>query len=514
VFTVTDENSQIAAELSLIFLRQVELLRGDRAALSRLERTVPAGHPDRRLLVEASAELERNIQRLRAVVDDLSVAARPWHLLNRAVFALRLAVAARGSLLRHTPPLAGEPRALHPVQCTGAGTADHFVEYARSGSRLFLEPGSAARIIARDHPLFADAGSQVAQVLYDAPPSAVMLFTSAMAAINTALDFTCHRARSRGRKVAVGQRSWMEVREYVRHEHGDVCVFFDESDELVLSRLLADPGVAGVCCETVVNHPSLPVVPLARAVRGSTCSDKIILVDCAHTPEFDPSRLWRNASWPGEMVLLAVVSGVKFLQAGLDISKSGLLSGWVEPGRGNPPSPFDELLELRERSGRVPSYEEAFLAALETRATFRARLARYDRNTDILARTLAQRLAGVEGLEVHSPWLEGHRDAALARAEFATGGRFVYLRLEPSRFPSRVTSKLDQRLCDLACSKGHAAMAACTFGLCVPHASLIVDVASPPALRLSPGSGAEADVRAVAELWADALARCAAGGAI
>ncbi len=461
-----------AQELASILDRQARVLREELAALSQ------ASDP---LLADAAHELTRSIERLQELSKSVREAAQPWRLLNRLVFTLRLAAAARASLLRHTPPLAGQPAALHPVQ--RADAPEHFIEYARSGSRLYLDVGAQTRITARDHPLLAQAARHIAEVLYPSAPASTLLYGSATAAMNSALDLICERARQRAQRVAVGRRSWIEVREYARHQHADVVDFFDESDEAELMRVASSPGVAGVSAETLVNHPSFPAVPWPAACRAAGLTGKVLLVDCAHTPEVDPSAWQAGRAWPKDLVVLAVVSGVKFLQAGLDLSASGLLTGWGES------SLWDELLEHRERSGRVPSYEDAFLADLETPATFRSRLERLDRNTRVLAETLQR-----AGCPVQSAWLGAHP----ARALYGTGGRFVYV---SGRWPA----KLDQRLCELAAREGLPAVAACTFGLAVPHANLIVDVPEQPVLRLSAGSGAEDEADAVAALWANAL---------
>jgi len=452
----------VGEELASILERQARMLRDE----------LPQGSDP--LLADAAGELTRSIERLQALAASLRESAQPWRQLNRLVFTLRMAAAARTSLLRHTPPLAGQPAALHPLQ--RAGAAEHFIEYARSGSRLYLHEGAETRITARDHPLFAEVARHIAEVLYASAPSSALLYGSATGAMSSALDLICERARKNGQRVAVGRRSWMEVREYARHQHADVVDFFDESDEAELTRVLSSPGVAGVSAETLVNHPGFPEVPWARACQAADLKGKVLLVDCAHTPEVDPSA-WVQ----GRAIVLAVVSGVKFLQAGLDISASGLLAGW-----GGEPSFWDALLEHRERSGRVPSYEDALLADLETPATFRARLQRLDRNTRVLAETLK-----AAGCDVQSAWLGPH-------ALYGTGGRFVYV---AGKWPA----KLDQHLCELAARAGLPAVAACTFGLAVPHANLIVDVPAQPVLRLSAGSGAEDEADAVAALWAEAL---------
>ncbi len=147
-------------------------------------------------------------------------------------------------------------------------------------------------------------------------------------------------------------------------------------------------------------------------------------------------------------------------------------------------TPYRQLITLRGRSGRVLSPEEAELAAIETRETLTARLARSDRNTRALAIALEEKQVGT----VSSPWLSSHVHHDRIDA-IGTGGRFVYLRFDPQRLPSERLATFDRALAIAAARAGVPLMVATTFGLSLPHVCLLAHPTEGLTLRISPGSG-------------------------
>lgn len=454
----------IASELRAILAGECMRLDADRHALRSDTRTDEAS---------ATALALSLLDDARARLGDLMVRSlSPATHHNLLLIALRSAAFARAAALRHTPPLAGAPRALAPAQ-QPRDDAALFSDYARSGSILFEAPELAAHVRAEPHPILHAVERQLSATVWGPAAPRALLFSSGMGAMATALEHLASAARRSGQRVLLGQASWMEVRTLAMVDHGDVVQLFDETREESWAAAKADPQVLAVCSETIVNDPTLPVA-IPRPLRA----DQVLLVDAAHTPEFRPHspRAW------------SVISGVKCLGAGLDLGKSGLLAIHAAA----PPdadAEWDALLERRERSGRVPSYEEAFLAALDTAETFRARHARLDANTQRLAEILVHEA-------VRSPWQPTHTHHARALALYGTGGRFVYL---------AAPRALAHTILEGARAQGLPLISACTFGLAVPILSTIVHPTAGPVLRLSPGSGPIAEVEALGAIALAAL---------
>lgn len=454
---MTNEREVLALELA----RMLELERG-RVAQQRRELLAvfdAHGDPDRAAITALAALLTHADELLadtaRGVVGS---AATPGTHHNLILVALRAAVFARATALRHTPPLAGRPSALAPDQRAGPRSS-LFSDYARSGSVLHDAPELEAHVRAERHPILRAVEDHLARVVWGEPAPTALLYSSGMGAISSALEYLASTARARGTRVWLGRASWMEVRSFAAADLGDVIDTFDEHDPAAWARAALSPEVSAVCSETVVNAPELPVATI-RPLRV----DQVLLVDAAHTPEYRP---------PGPHTW-SVISGVKCLGAGLDLGKSGVLALHQTT-----PEELDALLERRERSGRVPSYEEAFLAGLDTAQGFRARQARLHRNNAHLAARLGRSPRVAAGLR--SAWLTTHPQHAEALALYGTGGQFVYLRIANVR-------EVEGRMLAAAARASLPLIAACTFGLAVPLLSVIVHPTAGAVLRISPGS--------------------------
>jgi cystathionine beta-lyase/cystathionine gamma-synthase len=452
------EREAIVRELvQVLELERERVVEQRRAVLA--EQDVHEPSPERTARAALAALLAHAEGLLTHAAHELDLAqGTPGTHHNLLLVALRTAAFARAAGLRHTPPLAGTPAALSPTQRAGPRSA-LFSDYARSGSILREAPELEAHVRAERHPILRAVEEHLARVVWGDPPPTALLYSSGMGAISSALEYLASDARARGTRVWLGRASWMEVRSFASADLGDVVDSFDEHDPAAWARAALAPEVSAVCSETVVNAPELPIAT-ARPLR----TDQVLLIDAAHTPEYRP---------PGPHTW-SVISGVKCLGAGLDLGKSGVLALHQTT-----PDELDALLERRERSGRVPSYEEAFLAGLDTAASFAARQARLDRNTAHIATRLAQspRAAAV----LRSAWLPTHPQHAEARALYGTGGRFVYLRVARPR-------EVEDRLLVAAAQASLPLAAACTFGLAVPLLSVIVHPTAGTVLRISPGS--------------------------
>lgn len=442
---------------------------------------------------EVTAELSRAKQRLVELVDWARGAA-DVEVPDRAAWVFKASVNARTLLLRHTPALEGIPQALDPAQRAGGS---HLVDYARGGYFLELDDRFPEGVRFDDHPRLAELGRSIRDTLGRSSAWEPLLFTSGMGAIDTALDWMAERAR--GQPVLLGAHAWIEVKEYVDHTWPGAFSPIDEAEPAALAHALGDPAVAGLVIEPLVNHPASPVVALREVLRAPIRGDKVLLLDLALTPELDVDA-WLPDPLPPNLTVLVVTSGVKFFQAGWDLSKSGLLEVRAGARTAKPEHEASrELILLRGRSGRVLSAEEAELADLETPTTLRSRLARLDANTRALAVTLDRRLQQRGVGRVSSPWLEHHPHVARAR-ELGTGGRFVYVDFDPSVMPPTRLGSFDRELARTAKARGIPLIVATTFGLAVPHVCLLAHPVEGLKLRVSPGSSGGAFVEAIAEL--------------
>jgi cystathionine beta-lyase/cystathionine gamma-synthase len=442
----------------------------------------------------ARHDAERAEGGLFALLDWARSTTAPLELPARAAYAFRRAVNARTSLQRHTPALEGAPRSLDPAQAAGGV---HLVDYARGGYFLYADATFDQGVRFEDHPRLASLARSISTTLGRGLPA--LLFTSGMGAINTVMDFAAEQAARDGRRLLLGSHAWIEVQEYADHSWRGRFEPVDEGDTEALARAMADPAVGALVLEPLVNHPRSPVVDLAALFRAPVAGTKLLVLDLALTPELDLSAYLR--ALPRGVTLALVTSGVKYFQAGWDLSKSGLVELAFDVATPPARDPYRALITLRGRSGRVLSPEEAELADLETPATLRSRLARLDDNTRRLALGLDGALrAGGLG-RVVSPWLPSHPHHARALA-LGTGGRFVYLEFDPARVtPARLES-LDRELARRAVERGLPLIVATTFGLALPHVCLLAHPVEGFRLRLSPGSGDGAVVDGLVDLVA------------
>lgn len=471
-------------ELELLVGREVEKLKAFLHALSDLPMHDVARH-----------DAERTHNALMALLDWAQTTTAPHELPARAAYAFRRAVNARTALLCHTPALEGSPRSLHPAQRPG-GT--HLVDYARGGYFLFADAAYEEGVRFDDHPRLAELARAISTTLGRGLPA--LLFTSDMGAINTVTDLAAEQAAREGRRALLGRNAWVEVKEYADHSWRGRFEPVDEADTVALVAAMGDPLVSSLVLEPLVNHPRAPVVDLAAVLAAPVGGTKLLVLDLALTPELDVSAYLRTR--PKGVTLALVTSGVKFFQAGWDLSKSGLLelafdASAFPPGK----DPYRELIKLRGRSGRVLSREEAELADLETAETLRARLKRLDENTRALALGLDAALRANGLGRVVSPWLPTHPHHARAQA-LGTGGRFVYVEFDATRVPPKRLESLDRELAQRAQAAGVPLIAATTFGLALPHVCLLAHPEEGLRLRLSPGSGEGAAVDELVRLVA------------
>lgn len=446
----------------------------------------------------ARADVATARKGLDALLTWADTTAHPLELPARAAFAFKRAVNARTALLRHTPALEGAPAALDPTQ---APAGAHLVDYGRGGYFLYADERFPEGVRFDDAPRLAALARSLSTTLGRGEGWRSLLFTSGMGAINTVMDYAAEVAARDGRRLLLGAHAWIEVKEYADHTYPGRFVPVDEGDTAALTAALADPTVAALVLEPLVNHPRAPVVDLPALLRAPVGGDTLLVLDLALTPELDVGALL-GPTLPKGLTVALVSSGVKFFQAGWDVSKSGLLELRFDDGAfATGGDPYRQLVLLRGRSGRVLSAEEAELADLETFFTLRSRLARLDVNTRALAMSLDAALQASRLGAVSSPWLPSHPHHARARA-LGTGGRFVYVDFDPARIPPARLAQLDRELARAAKARGVPLLVATTFGLALPHVCLLAHPTEGFRLRLSPGSGSDDVVPALVDLVA------------
>jgi hypothetical protein len=203
--------------------------------------------------------------------------------------------------------------------------------------------------------------------------------------------------------------------------------------------------------------------------------------------------------------MVSIVSGVKVLQAGWDISKSGLAC-FTEHAADHSPgqSLFERAIQARGFTGRAASREETELADLETATSIRSRLARLGRNVKLTAELIAGGLRGGEGIAVTSAWLPAHPRHALALQTYGTGGCFVYVRFSTDRIAPDILERLERRVVEQASLARLPLAAVSSFGMATPHVTL-VSASGSATLRICPGSGDLHTVERVAALCLEVL---------
>jgi cystathionine beta-lyase/cystathionine gamma-synthase len=493
-----DELADYRREIGAIVAKEREHLAEQAQALSRLAGDAGLEGIEARVVEWALESVRRADDRLRELAD------LPWRfgqeeafngLITFAGAAFRESIAARTQLLRHTPTLMGAPAALDPRQHHRLNRGDHIIDYARNAYLQYQETRSGSPKVLVDNPILAECAASITRTLHgDDARIRSVLFSSALGAVNSLIDLLVMAKGGNQRRFVLGRRCWFEIGQYAAERFPSRFYEVDEHDTGSILAALEDPEVAGIVLEPLGNHPDMPVVDLdavaRRLMSARLESPKLLVLDAVHTPDLDVFSRWFGGELPDGLAVAVVVSGVKFLQAGWDISKSGLVSvrcgrGWGDGG-GN--GIMERLVEIRSVSGRAPSFEEALLADLETPASFRSRMARYDANTRRLARELDAWLRLHRLGSVRSPWIPTHERHQLAMACHRTGGRVLFVALDRERIGESEMGELFKHLARAAEQRGLHLVAAPTFGMAVPHIHVVIRPGLPTTLRLSPGS--------------------------
>jgi cystathionine beta-lyase/cystathionine gamma-synthase len=403
-------------------------------------------------------------------------------------YFFRKSVSVRTSLLRHTPTLSGQPLALDPNQNHLLSPGNHTVEYGRGGYFLYQDE-TVERVVYKDHPILAREAREICDKLYEDKRLKATLFSCGLGAINTYMDFI-KASQTGAQKSYYGKHCWIEVKKYISENYSDT---FSEIDDLSLENIVSifkKDDTFSIALETIVNHPDMPVIDLNKFIdtilSQTYTTPKFLLIDNVSTPDFNLFDKYFHKRVPKNLCIASVISGVKFLQAGLDISKSGLLI-MLYNQEDFATDPFDKIIEVRGGSGRVLSTEEAFLANIETRNSFYSRLARMDQNVKELANLLDDSLRAHKLGYISSPWLQSHPYHEIAKSTYNCGGKFFYIRLG-NQFDRKRIQRIYRLLPRRAEEENICLMSASSFGMSSPHIHLVMHPECGPTIRLSPGS--------------------------
>jgi cystathionine beta-lyase/cystathionine gamma-synthase len=452
-----------------------------------------------KLLVEraltAVAEAEKQLTDL----SDLSQGTDENEIFNElmtfAGYAFRRSISARTLFLRHTPTLMGFPRALDPLQNHLLNPGNHIIDYARNAYLQFQEARSGSPREFQDNPFLRTAAKSMCETLYQRTPLLQsVLFSSAMGAIGGLIDYVVMTSRDTDRHSLIGKRCWFEIWQYASERYPRSFQPVDEHDTQRILDAIENPQIAAIILEPIGNHPDMAVIDLEEIAEKlhSTTFDapKLIVFDTVHTPELDIFARYFHESLPDNLCIALVISGVKFMQAGWDLSKSGLVT--LRCGEGQllfeNRTVYEKLIEIRSVSGRAPSIEEALLADIETADSFRSRIGRYDTNTAYFARSLDAWLRKMDLGYISSPWLPSHDRHEMALSTYGTGGRILFIYLNGRYFDESALGVIFKDLAQAAEDEGISLITAPSFGMASPHIHIVIRPGLPTTLRISTGS--------------------------
>lgn len=366
--------------------------------------------------------------------------------------AIKETAAAHALLLRHTPTLRGFPSELAPAQTIESAPQTNTVDYLRGGYILFQTPDAEEKTVTVDLPILGQAADRLQHLLYPALNDAKSLsFTCGIAGLDSAMDVMATYSMNEGRLNYIGNNCWIEIRKRLKIRDQRFFKLYDDTAPDAAAELILRDDVQSVFIEGIQNHPDMRACDLravAAAVKQiTTDKPKYVIVD--------------------NVAIVSVVSGIKFIQYGTDRAKTGLVT---IGGTGTVPRQVEsDLVEARAESGRAPSYEDVFGCAVDTSASLKGRMSRYDRNIKIMAQDMGEFCDATPGPVLHSLWSEQHPDHDRAMDDYGHGGRFLYLRLDLEGVDENaLTLELYRYIADEAARKHLPLIAASSFGFAIP----------------------------------------------
>lgn len=305
------------------------------------------------------------------------------------------------------------------------------------------------------------------------------------------MDVLATYSMNKGRLNYIGNNCWVEIRKRLKSRDQRFFKLYDDTEPAAAAELILRDDVQSVFIEGIQNHPDMRACDLnamaTAAKQLTTDKPKYVIVDNVSTFDTDVFSFFDFDAIPGNIAIVSVVSGIKFIQYGTDRAKTGLVT---IGGTGTAPGQVEsDLVEARAGSGRAPSYEDVFGCAVDTPASLKGRMSRYDRNIRIMTRDLGEFCDATSGPVLHSLWSEQHPDHDRAMNDYGHGGRFLYLRLDlEGPDENALTLELYRYIADEAARKHLPLIAASNFGFAIPHIHIVRHENVGVSLRLSPGS--------------------------
>lgn len=446
---------------------------------------------------QAAAQLDSEFRDLRREIrndpeDTAELVRRFTYSGIRVAPAVRRSVCLRTALTQHTPTLRGRPISPHPRQMyLGRVDSDSLtVDYLRAGC-VFDAGGQSEETKRRPHPILDRQAEEVSEILFQTRPDISLSFNGAIGGIKTAREVMETACFESSRTIFLHPKSWMEITSDIEGMRSGLYEYVDETDGATLLELLQRDEAGGVIVEPILNHEDMVRMWVGDLLDGLTTVDRFehptyLLVDSVHVPEFDPfSRI--GDELPENLCLINVISTVKYLQAGWDLTKGGVLSASVDAETFEG-TPLQHLLRARENNGTGISYEEAALMTIETPESFRSRMDRYDRNVELVYAALSPAVR------------DGNFDLG-----FVEGSRLIYIDSDGAE-PDRL-KELHYSLIEQAKSQQVPLMDASSYGINSPHIHLGTHSEEGKVVRLSPGSTNYSTVKRLAALLTDVLKR-------
>lgn len=392
----------------------------------------------------------------------------------------------RTRLTRHTPPLKGQPSSPDPRQLHTLRELENVtVDYLRSSSLFSVETNDGEEELAwNQKPLLKDNAEEVSEILFDYKPDISLAFNGAIGAIKTARSLIEADCRD-GRQIALHEKSWLEIKFDVEDSGTGLYSFNECETAEELMSILEREDIGGLIVEPVMNHPKMSKIDIIGlldrlAEKDSFEEPKYLLIDSAHVPSLNLFRHIQD-QLPSNLCLLNAVSTVKFLQAGWDLTKGGVLGVKVNEDEFDS-DPVETILQTRGNNGTGLSYEEAELMAIETRQSYDSRMERYDRNIEIIQERLQE-------------FIEGN---SLGEIGFVEDAKLLYINLDGEI--EEKTREIHENLLSRAEKENIPLIDASSFGLNTPHIHFVLHPEEDQLIRLSPGSTNRSTVESLADI--------------
>ena len=380
-------------------------------------------------------------------------------------------------LIKHSPTLNGHPFSLHPEQlCYTNGMIKYLrSDYLRSCLKI-TSYENLTNIKYCKNKLIDTYADEISQIVYQDLPKKVdsFAFNGAIGALKTVRSLIESEALKE-KKIIIHENNYFEV-----HSDIELCNTsflykkVNLNDENKLFEEFIKDDVCGMIIEIVYNHPEMSIINLDYILNKISKvkefkEPKYLIIDSAHVYNNNIFSYFKN-NIPKNLCLFNVFSTLKYMQAGWDISKGGVLNVIYDKKSKYFKDITEKILKFRGNIGTGINSEEAGLMAIETRYSFNSRMKRYDRNAKIM------------GEKIYNHFKRNDK----VYVGYVTRSRLVYIKLNSKSVDYSMSIYLD--ILKEAELKKLPLMANSSFGMNSPQVHLMRDPRGGHILRISPGS--------------------------